>query len=344
MGPAEAPDEERQPAISGKVETLVLNKLDSIRISLAPHDTIQFHRDLQAFWSWASEGNSFAYAFDRNDRVDTTVNATLTPDTEKITNSDFNTWASDTDAGTWTETQGSGSGKIRREENLAHVYSGDFCCRMNMGSGSDNRMDQDSGVTLVTSTKYRLRVRAKNVTSGNKIYVRVLNVSTGNFLQNDETWALTTGVDNEPTFTPSTADFSLHELEFTTEGSGTTFTVRVFQPSSEFDNTEVLYLDECSIIPKQKVTLTSTDGVLVGNAYRLRETTGLDDEIVIVDAVDSATVIELQDPPKFAFASADIFRSVDYHPALHIPKKKQPFRELPTLVYDLDIRAEEFVS
>ncbi len=340
--PQRIPTKNVNRAISGKVETLVLNKLDQLRISLAPHDTLQFHRDLQAFWSWASEGNSFAFAFDRNDRVDTTVNATLTPNAEIVPNSNLDTWASDTDAGSWAEAP-SGSGAINRIEDHAHVYSGPYALAIT-GWNATNQWITQSAVTLETSTKYRARIRLKNGVAGNRMWIRIRNNTTVNYLQGDTTWSASTGIDNEPTFTPETADYSLHEIEFTTEGSGTSFRIDCTMEGAEYAAAELLYIDGFSIIKKQKVTLTSTHGVLVGKAYRLREATGLDDEIVIVDAVDSSTVIELQDPPKFSFASADILRSVDYHPALHIPRKKQPFRELPTLVYDLDIRAEEFVS
>ena len=63
-----------------------------------------------------------------------------------------------------------------------------------------------------------------------------------------------------------------------------------------------------------------------------------------MDVVDSATVVELSEPVLYTYAATDVFRSVEHFPALYIERDKQPHKELPTLIYALDIRATEHVT
>lgn len=332
-------------ALSGASETVTLRKLDNVRCRLKMHDSLQFFRDCSAFWSYAGEGQSFSLSFDRYDRINTTVNAALAPVAEKVLNPLFNDWANDTDADDWAETAPA-SGSINRVEDLRDVYSGDDGLSITSGGAGNGFLDQT--VTLATSTKYRLRVRAKSAAI-HKTFMRVQNDSTGNYLQDDETWSGSTGVDNEPTFTTvDGVDFTTYEWEFTTEGSGTAFSVRVYLTGSTsgWANNEVLHIGEFSIKEKQKATLTTTDGIRTGHPYRIRQAqlNGLDEEIVIVDVVDSGTVVELSEPVINTYAATDIFRSVEHFPSLRLVPSKQPHKELPTLVYALDLRCVEHVT
>lgn len=336
------PKKKSSQALAGATETLTFRKLDMVRCRLKTHDSLDFYRDCYAWWAWASEGKPFALSFDRADRIDTTVNGALAPEAEIVLNPKFNTWSSDTDADDWAETTG-GTGTINRVEDLRQVYSGDDGLSFTSDGAANQFISQS--ITLATSTKYKLRIRAKNGSLGTKTFARVQNTGTGNYLQNDLTWGASTGNANEPSFTADTGEFSEHTWEFTTEVSGTTFTVRIYQ-SGDYAAAEVLYVGEFSIIKKQKATLSDTDGILVGGAYRLRmaPANGLKEELVIVDAIDSSTVIELSEPALYTYAATDVFRSVEHFPALYIPREKQPHKELPTLVYVLDIRAVEHVT
>ena len=335
-------------AQSGKSETISLRFEDRMRIacevlSRSQAEHLKFYRDLTAFWSWVARGNPFSFALDPTDTVDTTLNATLTPPAELVTNHNFDTWASDTDAGTWAETLDGAGGAINRVEDRSVVFSGPYGMLFTKGASGAQQVLQT--ITLAVSTKYRLRVRARNGTAGNKIVVRVRNTTTGNYLQANATWGAGNGLGFEPDFTPGTSDWTTFEIEFTTEGSGTSFSIGAFQYAAEFGNGELLYLDWFSILPKQKATLVSTDGVVVGNAYRIRGASDLDEEIVVVDAVDSATVVEIREPVKFSFASADIFRSVDYFPALEMDDvRQQPFGESAALRIDFDARVRNYVT
>jgi len=332
-------------ALSGASETVTFRKTDFVRCRLKMHDSLQFFRDCSAFWSYAGEGRSFALSFDRYDRIDTTVNAALAPVSEKVLNPLFNDWSSDINADSWSETIPSG-GSINRVEDLRDVYSGDDGLSITSGGASNGNLDQT--VTLATSTKYRLQVRAR-ASAAHKTFMRVQNDTTANFLQDDLTWAGTTGVDNEPTFTTTTGvDFVTYTWDFTTEGSGTAFSCRAYiaGSGSGWALNEVLYVGEFSIKEKQKATLTTTDGIRTGHPYRLRQAqlNGLDEEIVIVDVVDSSTVVELSEPVINTYAATDIFRSVEHFPTMRLVRNRQPHKEMPTLAYSLDLRCVEHVT
>lgn len=63
----------------GKTESLFRFRRDEIRVELRDFVDDTFRDDLTAFWAWASRGEIFAFAFDRDDTVDTTITTSSVP-------------------------------------------------------------------------------------------------------------------------------------------------------------------------------------------------------------------------------------------------------------------------
>lgn len=58
---------------AGKTENLFRFRRDEIRAELANFTDDAFRNELVAFWAFASRGEVFSFAFDRDDTVDTTI-------------------------------------------------------------------------------------------------------------------------------------------------------------------------------------------------------------------------------------------------------------------------------
>lgn len=336
----------QKSAISGASESITWSKLDHVRIRLRLHNSAEFHRDLDAFWSWASEGRAFSLSFDRYDRLSTTLTAVESATTEKVLVPLFDAWASDTDCNSWAETVPA-SGSINRVEDLRNIHAGVLGLSITSGGSSNGFLDQT--VTLATSTKYRLQVRVR-ATAAHKMFFRIQNDSSGNYLQDDLTWSASAGIDNEPTITTDAGShFLTYTWDFTTESSGTAHSARVYIGGSGqgWALGDILYVGEFSIRLRPTLTLASTDGVIAGREYRLRQDpeVGLSHEKIVIDTVDSATVVTLQEPLRFSgYASGDQLRSVRHYPSMRMEKvRKQPHRPRPIFLYDFDLRAVEYL-
>jgi hypothetical protein len=334
-------------SLTGKTETTTLRRTDMVRVACEVMSRTQteheaFYESLLAWWSWAARGNPWSFAYDAAKTIDTTNTLGTLTATELVGNHNFDTWSSDTNAGSWTEGLDGTGGSITRVEDRALAYSGPYAAAMTKGASGLQTMSQT--ITLATTTKYRLRARVRNGTAGNQIVLRLANLTTGNFLQANSTWTASTGVGNELTFTPATQGWTTFEIEFTTEGSGTSFNVAVHQYGAEFSNGEILYLDWLSVIQKQNIAVALEHGITVGDLYILREANGFEEEIVVVDGVNGTT-IELRDPLLYTYGTGDIFRSTDYYPALEVvDRRRRPFGEGPAFRVDFDVTAREYVT
>lgn len=58
---------------AGKTESLFRFRRDEIEVELASFTDDVFRNELVAFWAFASRGELFSFAFDRDDTVDTTI-------------------------------------------------------------------------------------------------------------------------------------------------------------------------------------------------------------------------------------------------------------------------------
>ncbi len=83
-------------------------------------------------------------------------------------------------------------------------------------------------------------------------------------------------------------------------------------------------LDGAAAAGQKVIPLTSTTGIVVGRKYRVRESDDTEQEIVEVASVAAGVSVTAVNNLVYAYASGDIFRSIDY-----FPKVKTRDREFP---------------
>ena len=91
------------------------------------------------------------------------------------------------------------------------------------------------------------------------------------------------------------------------------------------------------------VTVDDATGITANQRYRLRDTDGLDEEIVTVQSV-AGTTITLADGLEYGYNAGAIFRSIDYFPELQSEDREFPVRENQGLTWTLRHRAREYKS
>lgn len=74
-GPKRIHDRSFNPSGGNIIEVVVHRSFFRIGIELARFDNEQFRHDLEAWWTWAGQGNQYAFAFDSADKIDTTLDA-----------------------------------------------------------------------------------------------------------------------------------------------------------------------------------------------------------------------------------------------------------------------------
>jgi len=87
--------------------------------------------------------------------------------------------------------------------------------------------------------------------------------------------------------------------------------------------------------------VNSTAGIVAGFKYRLRPTSGHDEELVHVDTIQAGVSVTARDNLQYTYASGDIFRSRDYFPVVVAVDEASPVMEMPGLTYALDHQMRE---
>lgn len=336
-------------SLSGKTETTTLRRTELVRIALevmsrsqAEHEA--FYVALLAWWSWAARGKLWTFAYDAEKSVDLLLIATSTPNPELMSNGNFESWASDTDASSWTETLGGAGSAVNRQEDLRNVWRGTLSAKLTQGATGNTTISQN--ITVTVSTTYRVRFRAKGGTVGRKIKIRITNTTTSDVLQEDGSW-INGGFTNEPNIV-TTSEWQTLDQVFFTEPTGTTLTVALLLTSgggTAFLDTEFCYVDGGELFRLQAITLTTSDPVVNGQRYLLRGATDFEEEIVTIDSLESAGVVLANERLKYSYAATDIFRSPDYFPSLEVmDRRKRPFGESGAFRIDFDVTARNYVT
>lgn len=88
--------------------------------------------------------------------------------------------------------------------------------------------------------------------------------------------------------------------------------------------------------------VNSTSGITANRPYLVRDTDGIEEEVVIVSSVSSSTVNFNTTPLKFAYTAGATFRDPDYFPKLETVDESFPVVENPGLTYTLRHTAREY--
>lgn len=89
-------------------------------------------------------------------------------------------------------------------------------------------------------------------------------------------------------------------------------------------------------------TVNSTAGVAANRTYLIRDTDGIEEEVVVVSSVSSSTVTFSTTPLKYAYSTGATFRDPDYFPKLESVDEAFPVIENPGLTFTLRHTAREY--
>ena len=100
-------------------------------------------------------------------------------------------------------------------------------------------------------------------------------------------------------------------------------------------------LDGTATAGTKTIPLASTTGIVAGNEYLVWSADRLTFEPVVVDTISAGVSVDAVDDLLNTYASGDIFRDHRYFPKVVSIDDRRPFRELPSLLVEMDMRFRE---
>jgi len=157
--------------------------------------------------------------------------------TQAITNGDFESWASATDATGWNENI-SGASTINRE--AVDMHGGTFSCRFDIDAGG-NYVYLDQSFTLIPNKKYTLSIWYKNSAAAKYLKIRFENSSSDFGMQPNGNWAKGANL----IVLPNSTSWKNIQIPFYALPQYSSYLMFVYSDSASSS----VYIDDVSVLP-----------------------------------------------------------------------------------------------